>query len=281
MKIKTSTVVWLSVGLIWCLFMGVTAISLGFGSLFPSMNLIAGPFVCPGGKMKLTTQDYQVSPTESGSILNWYCVNEQSGTKTELNPFIINLYAGLIYGLLLFVVVLIIWYFNSRWDPSKATPEARKRVGWITNGIIIVIVVCITLFSLMPLFHSVGATLQPTSIPNSTATSIARTLHEMSSGTPVAFTSTAKPLTSWNDIPIMLEATAGQEADPDRYAFDVPVDSGTIESFYSDTLKPLGWDLVDKQWLGMEFTKDRRILLVTFAPASDMESWVVTLVLIP
>lgn len=79
----------------------------------------------------------------------------------------------------------------------------------------------------------------------------------------------------------MSEATAGQQADPDRYSFRVVVDSGKIESFYSDTLKSLGWDLVDKQWLGMEFTKDKRILLVTFAPDSDLQSWVVTLVLVP
>jgi hypothetical protein len=41
------------------------------------------------------------------------------------------------------------------------------------------------------------------------------------------------------------------------------------------------WYCVDKQWLGMEFTKDKRTLLVTFAPASDLQSWVVTLVLVP
>jgi len=279
MKIKTGTLFLL---LIWCLFMGVTAISIGFGSVFPSMNRVAGPFVCPNGHMELTTQDYQVSPTESGAILNWYCVDNKSETKTELNPFIINVYAGPIYGLLLFIVVLAIWYVNSRWnDPSKSTPEQRKRVGWLDNSIVILIVVGMTLFSLMPLFGSVKTALEPTATPDSAATSIALTLHEMSSGTPIAFTSTEKPLTNWNGIPIMSQATAGQEVEHDHYSFRVPVDSGTIESFYNDALKPLGWNPVDHQWLGTEYTKDKRTLLVTYAPNSDLQSWIVTLVLIP
>jgi len=78
----------------------------------------------------------------------------------------------------------------------------------------------------------------------------------------------------------MPQASAGQAVDSDRYSFGVPVDSGTIESFYRDTMKSQGWTLVDKQWLGMEYTKDKRTVLVTFAPKSDLQSWVVTLVLV-
>src|SRR5258706_355639 len=51
MKIKTSTIIWLSLVFIWCIFMGVTAISIGLGALFTPMNLIAKPFVCPNGQM--------------------------------------------------------------------------------------------------------------------------------------------------------------------------------------------------------------------------------------
>jgi len=280
MKIKTSTVMWLGVGLIWCLFMGVTAISIGLGSLFPSMNRIASPFVCPNGHMELTTQDYRVSPTESGSILNWYCVDQETGARTELGIFPMSLYAGVIYGFLLFVVIVVGGYLYTRWNATPKSAQAQKWAGWIQNGLIILFVVGMILFGLMPLFRSTASP-APTSIADATATSIALTLHEMSSGTPIAFTSTEKPLTSWNGIPIMSEATAGQRVDHDRYSFDVPVDSGKIESFYKDSLKSLGWELVDKQWLGMEFTKDKRTLLVTFAPNSDLQSWVVTLVLVP
>jgi len=59
------------------------------------------------------------------------------------------------------------------------------------------------------------------------------------------------------------------------------VDSGTIEAYYTDKLKSLGWNLADSRWQGMKFTKDKRVLLVALVPATDMESWVVTLVLVP
>jgi len=278
MKIKTSTLFLL---FIWCIFMGVTAISIGFGALFPSMNRVAQPFVCPNGKMELTTRNYQVSPTESGTILNWYCVDQETGDRTELGIFPMSLYAGAIYGLLLFVVIVVGWSLYQRWQASPHSPEAQKWAGWIQTGLIILFVAGITLFSLTPMIRSMTATLVPTTIPDVTATSLARAFHVMSSGTPIAFTSTEKPLTSWNGVPIMSQAIAGQKADFDRYSFRVPVSSGTIESFYSDTLKSLGWDLVDKQWLGLEYTKDKRTLLVTYAPNSDLQSWVVTLVLIP
>jgi hypothetical protein len=59
MKFKTSILLWT---FLWCWFMGVTAISIGFGALFPSMNLVAKPFVCPGGRMDLTKEVYNPYP---------------------------------------------------------------------------------------------------------------------------------------------------------------------------------------------------------------------------
>jgi len=79
----------------------------------------------------------------------------------------------------------------------------------------------------------------------------------------------------------MPQAISGQQINKDQYTFKVPVDSGTIESYYTETLKSIGWNLADSRWLGMKFTKDKNILLVTLAPATDMESWIVTLVFVP
>lgn len=104
MKLKGSALIWT---FIWCIFMGVTAISIGLGALFPSLNLIAKPFVCPGGEMQVVSQYYQVSPVESVTTLTWYCVDAKTGAKTELGIFPMSLFAGVIYGLLLFVVVII------------------------------------------------------------------------------------------------------------------------------------------------------------------------------
>jgi hypothetical protein len=198
-----------------------------------------------------------------------------------------SLYAGVIYGLLLFVAIVIGSSLYQRWNAYPKTPEAQKWAGWIQNGLILLFIAGMVLLGMKPLFSSTTQTVSTSvraqdsiSTPDTTATSIALTLHEMSSGTPVAFTSTEKPLANWNGIPVMSQATAGQKVDSNRYSFNVPVDSGTIETFYSDTLKSLGWELVDHQWLGMEFTKDKHILLVTYAPNSDLQSWIVTIVLV-
>ena len=87
--------------------MGITAGSIGIGAAFPPANYIAGPFVCPGGQMQLTTQDYHPSPVETVTTLTWYCVDGKTGAKTELGIFPMSLYAGSIYGLLLFLVLLL------------------------------------------------------------------------------------------------------------------------------------------------------------------------------
>lgn len=104
MTLKRSTLVWT---FIWSLFMGITAIAIGFGAAFPPLNLIAGPFVCPSGQMQLTTQDYRPSPVETVTTLTWYCVDNGTGKKVELDIFPMVLYSGLIYGLLLFFAIFI------------------------------------------------------------------------------------------------------------------------------------------------------------------------------
>jgi hypothetical protein len=281
MKIKTSTIIWLIVGFIWSIFMGVTATSIGLGAAFPPLNLVAKPFICPTGQMNYQQIVSNPLPGTTYTQINWYCVDKRSGQKTELGIFPMGLYAGVIYGLLIFVVVLSAWYFYRRWDPSKATAESKKRVAWIQTIIVIIIIVGVTLFNLMPLFRSLAATPESTPIPNATATSLALTYKALISGTPSDFSSPDKPLANWNGIPIMPRAISGQQVNKGMYTFKVPVDSGTILSFYSDTLKSLGWNLEDNQLLGMKFTKDKSALLVTLAPATDMESWIVTLVFVP
>jgi len=114
MKLNTSTLVWT---FLWCWFMGITAISIGFGALFPSMNLVAKPFVCPGGKMDLTKEVYNPYPGSTITTLTWYCVGEASGAKKELGIFPMSLYAGTIYGWLLFGLVVIVMMIQARRYP--------------------------------------------------------------------------------------------------------------------------------------------------------------------
>ena len=104
MKLNTSTVIWT---FIWCLFMGITAGSIGLGAVFPSLNLIAKPFICPDGEMQLVTKEYRPSPIQTVTTLTWYCVDPAYESKTELGIFPMVLYAGTIYGLAFFLVVFI------------------------------------------------------------------------------------------------------------------------------------------------------------------------------
>lgn len=105
MKTNRSCFVWL---FLWSLFMGVTAISIGFGALFPSLNLVARPFVCPHGSMDPEKQVYRPYPGQTVVTVTWYCTDPGSGVKTEIGTFPLSLYAGTIYGVLLFVVAAIV-----------------------------------------------------------------------------------------------------------------------------------------------------------------------------
>ena len=113
---------------IWCLFMGVTAISIGFGAIFPSMNRIAKPFICPNGEMELETQTYRPYPGNTITTLTWYCV-DASGNRKELGIFPMSLYAGLIYGLILFIVVFLFMYVRSIRSPSAETQTSYDRLA--------------------------------------------------------------------------------------------------------------------------------------------------------
>jgi hypothetical protein len=127
MNLKLSTVLWT---FIWCLFMGITVGSIGIGAIFPAANLIARPFVCPGGEMQLVTQDYHPSPVETVTTLTWYCVDGLTGRKTELGIFPMSLYAGTIYGLALFVVVSagMVIYANRRGQTQDTAISSSQRL---------------------------------------------------------------------------------------------------------------------------------------------------------
>ncbi len=129
MKLKKSTLVWT---FLWSLFMGVTAISIGIGAAFPPLNYIAGPFVCPGGTMSVDEQGYNPSPGTTITTLTWYCTNGATGEKTELSMWPMSVASGLIYGFLLFLVILLGMQILARRSARKlvaspAVAETRAR----------------------------------------------------------------------------------------------------------------------------------------------------------
>ncbi len=298
MKPTRSTLNWLVI-LGWSIFMGITVVSIGIGSLFPQLTSIAGPFVCPHGQIEVTSHPYRVSPVESGYTLTYYCVDKQTGAQTELAFLPKHLIAGSIYGLLIFVALLAGWYYYNRYS-SKHRRETEKVTNRIVVGFVVVLVASIILCNLITLIRSTVPAPTPTlSAPDATATSIANTFHSLSEDILIAFRSTAKPLANWRGIPIMPQATAGQRINDTTYAFRVSETSETIESFYTDTLKSQGWNLEESQSMAMEFAKDKNTVMVSIAilddpgcttpfspgetppPALYLGCYIVTLVIVP
>lgn len=90
--------------LFFCLFMGVTAISLGCGAIYPPINLVAQPLVCPTGEMSYQRNVSNPLPGRTYVQTSWVCV-EPSGNATPISSFAIALIAGTFHGIVLFVFV--------------------------------------------------------------------------------------------------------------------------------------------------------------------------------
>jgi hypothetical protein len=93
---------------VFCLFMGVTAISMGVGAAYPPINSIAKPVVCPNGELtyqQSVSRVRQVSKPGRANLLSasWTC-EDPPGTKNPVQY--ISLIAGPVHGLILFVVLV-------------------------------------------------------------------------------------------------------------------------------------------------------------------------------
>jgi len=124
MKITAGLVGWGIAAFVWSIFMGVTAISIGVGAAYPPANFVAKPFVCPNGQMYFDQQVSNPLPGTTYTTITWYCTDPRSDSKTELDIFPMSLYAGVIYGLLLFVLVAAIWVWAKRKDLGLTGPDS-------------------------------------------------------------------------------------------------------------------------------------------------------------
>ena len=117
--VKRST---LAIGLIvvlaFSLMIGFTGVAMGLGSLFPSLNMVAKPFVCAGGEMSYEQQSSRVG-SATYHTARWYC--QQPYSKAEIDTNAIFFYSGLLYGILIFAMLLgvIYIYWNSSIGPAK------------------------------------------------------------------------------------------------------------------------------------------------------------------
>lgn len=101
------------IGLVFSIFLGVTAISLGLGAAYPPINFVAGPLVCPDGEMSWSQSVTNPLPGRTYIQAAYLCVNP-SGQPRSINKFWIALVAGTFYGLIIFVIVWAIVAIRKR-----------------------------------------------------------------------------------------------------------------------------------------------------------------------
>lgn len=90
------------------------------------------------------------------------------------------------------------------------------------------------------------------------------------------------PVAEWNGIPIMSQATAGQEIDATTYSFRVAATAQEAQDFYNTQLTTLGWTKPFDLPSGGEaalmlFEKDGQNLTITIAPVEGSVVVVLTL----
>ena len=103
------------VALVFCVFMGITAVSMGLGAVFPAINQIATPFVCPNGTLTAEARRYNPYPGKIVISAQWSCVDGRS--RTPLSLLSVASCAGSIYGLVLFLPVLFLMLRGKRSAP--------------------------------------------------------------------------------------------------------------------------------------------------------------------
>ena len=90
------------------------------------------------------------------------------------------------------------------------------------------------------------------------------------------------PVEVWREIPIMLQATAGEEFDANNYSFKTDATIQEIQDYYKAQLKDLGWNETfsmpgDANGAIMAFSKDSNILTITITSQEGSAIVILTL----
>lgn len=125
----------------------------------------------------------------------------------------------------------------------------------------------------------------PSAIPAETLQalpSVVPTLEALATDFGPMFNPQGTPVTEWNGIPIMPQATAGQEIDATTYSFRVGGTAQEAQNFYDTQLATLGWTKPFDLPSGGEaalmlFEKDGQNLTITIAPVEGSIVVVLTL----
>jgi len=82
---------------------------------------------------------------------------------------------------------------------------------------------------------------------------------------------TGTPVEEWNSIPVMPQATAGEEFGESTYGFTAPVSATEVQDFYNQKMEELGWTstfnfpVTDEGGI-LSFYKDEDFVIITMSP---------------
>ena len=85
------------------------------------------------------------------------------------------------------------------------------------------------------------------------------------------FDPSGTPVDQWNSIPVMPQATAGEEFSESTYSYTVPASATDVQQFYNQNMEGLGWNSpfgfqVSEEGGIMFFQKEGEFLTITIAP---------------
>jgi hypothetical protein len=129
MNDKMGTIKELVEGFLWSIFIGVVGISIGLGALYPPLNYVAKPFVCPTGQMTFEKHMDQATPSQTFYSADWYCTKGAATTEPESGSLSISPFAsaGVFYGLLCFPLFLLGRYYFKRKEVSREKKITKQR----------------------------------------------------------------------------------------------------------------------------------------------------------
>ena len=85
------------------------------------------------------------------------------------------------------------------------------------------------------------------------------------------FDPTGAPVEEWDGIPVMPQATVGEQFGEATYSYTVPVTANEVESFYNQSMEELGWSstfslpIADEGGI-LSFQKDNEFIIITITP---------------
>lgn len=121
----------------------------------------------------------------------------------------------------------------------------------------------------------------PSAIPVETLQALPSSIPELENFN--YFNPQGEPVPVWKDIPIMSEATVGQEYENSTYSFKVDATPQEIQEYYDSQLTDLGWKSVfnlpiESEGGLLSYSKGDSFLTVTIARTDNLFVVVLTLV---